>query len=746
MNRITRKIIFLLIITTCFGSISASFSQSTPAKYWIYFDTKEMPVSCKVAPKALQRRQKMDASAEVDCLDWPVSARYLAELRQLGIEPIVESRWFNAISAMLTPEQKLYLQKLSFIKKITPVQRFQRKPVSAPQSEIPSLHKAQEYQYDYGASLVQNEMIAVPEVHDLGIFGEGVLILMLDTGFNYKQHLALNQLDVLAEYDFIFSDSVTANEDGQDSGRQHSHGTETFSTIGAFQPGELIGPAFGARYLLAKTEYVESETEIEEDFWVAGLEWGERMGADIASSSLGYNDWYEYSALGGDSAITTLAADLAVERGMIVVNSMGNEGNWAGSIIAPADGYNVIAVGAVNSENVLTGFSSIGPTWDRRIKPDVVALGSAVRVVQPNSSSAFTYASGTSFSCPLVAGVVALVLSAHPDLTPLEVRDALRNTADNAGNPNNEIGWGLVNAMDAILYHGPVFSAHPVVENIVSAYKTIKIKVKSRFGIGDDKVRIYVQKIDKSFEEMGMIPTPEENQYEATFPTNDYGEIIRYYFSVEDSIGKEQLHPYHAPNALFETDGDLTNPELVKKFILYQNFPNPFHLDTQIKFHLPEKCRVNLAVYNLRQQLVKDLVNREMEKGSHFVVWDGRDRFGKLIASGTYQLWMSAKGISETKLMEFIRLELLEQNHPNPFNQSTRISYKVPVNGLVNLSIYNIQGQKIAILLNKQEDAGEYEILWNGENNAGKVVPSGIYFYVLEVDGMYYTRKLTLIR
>jgi subtilisin family serine protease len=292
----------------------------------------------------------------------------------------------------------------------------------------------------------------------MGYSGAGVVLAMLDTGF-YKDHEAFADAiadgRLLAEWDFINDDGNTQNESGDDL-FQHFHGTATWSAAGGFHEGELIGPAYGASFLLAKTEDVTGETPVEEDNWAAAAEWADLHGADVISSSLGYLDWYTYEDMDGDTAVTTIAADIAVSRGIAVCNSAGNEGNsdWY-YIIAPADGDSVIAVGAVNVFGELAGFSSHGPTYDGRIKPDVLACGDGTYCAYtPETGGTYGWASGTSLSCPLVAGAAALILEARPQWSPTTVREALRNTADHASSPDNDYGWGIIDvpaAIDAVL-------------------------------------------------------------------------------------------------------------------------------------------------------------------------------------------------------------------------------------------------------------------------------------------------------
>jgi subtilisin family serine protease len=228
--------------------------------------------------------------------------------------------------------------------------------------------------------------------------------------------------------------------------------------VGGFQSGRLIGPAFAATFLLAKTEDTTSETPVEEDNWAAAAEWAEARGADVISSSLGYLTFdaphrsYTPADMNGQTAISTKAADAAAARGVVVVNSAGNSGfsSTGNTLGAPADGRLVIAVGAVDAAGNRVSFSSVGPSADGRVKPDVVAQGSAVIAATPGTGSGYAPVNGTSFSCPLTAGVVALMLQARPSATVQQVEDALRRTASRANTPDNLTGHGLVNALAAV--------------------------------------------------------------------------------------------------------------------------------------------------------------------------------------------------------------------------------------------------------------------------------------------------------
>jgi subtilisin family serine protease len=231
----------------------------------------------------------------------------------------------------------------------------------------------------------------------------------------------------------------------------------------------LIGPAFGASFILARTENDSSETPIEEDNWVAAIEWADSIGVDVTSTSLGYLDYgppytsWTWQNMDGNTTLITRAADMAVAKGIVVVNSAGNNGfnPSRNTLNAPADGDSVIAVGAVSSNGTRASFSSVGPTTSipPRIKPDVMAQGTAVRCASATDTVEYIYNQGTSLACPLVAGVVALMLHAKPNATPMQIADALRSTASQPSTPDNQMGWGIINAAGAISYitGGPPF-------------------------------------------------------------------------------------------------------------------------------------------------------------------------------------------------------------------------------------------------------------------------------------------------
>ncbi|KAN0039211.1 hypothetical protein ACTA71_001405 [Dictyostelium dimigraforme] len=301
----------------------------------------------------------------------------------------------------------------------------------------------------YGESFPGISQTSIDKLQRLGFDGYGMKIIVMDTGF-YKDHDAFKHLKIIGEHNFIDNTNNTQEDPIEDEDPRYSqnfHGTATLSVLGGYIPGKLVGAAYNASYLLAKTEIVEGDdTVIEEDNWIAALEWGEKLGASIISSSLSYQ-LYNYPEMNGKDSHLTKAANLAIYKGMIVVNSMGNKDY---SIFgAPADGENVISVGAVDSSGRYAPFSSIGPTSDGRIKPDIMGLGVGYYIALSTSKSSYTNVDGTSFACPLVASGIALLMQAHPDWNTQQIYQAVLSTGSKASNPDPYVGFGVFNALGA---------------------------------------------------------------------------------------------------------------------------------------------------------------------------------------------------------------------------------------------------------------------------------------------------------
>ncbi len=425
---------FVKRLTPLLFVISALFAVEKP--YWIFLEPEARSPAVKLTSRAEQRL--LLRGSQISSGNYTVSESQLDHLRAAGYRIRHASRFLNAVSVIIdNPDQLSELEGLSFVRSITPV-------AIHPRDRFESISSGGQLGRSstlaYGASAGQNEMLNIPQIHALGYDGKGILIGVTDTGF-LTDHPVFDNIDILAQYDFI-------DQEVDASGPGHEHGINVLSALAGYLPGELIGPAYKATYLLARTEDSYSESRAEEDNWVAALEWADSLGVDIISSSLNYfqdfddpNEDYPFSALDGQTTISARAANIAAARGILVVNSAGNEGSSASSVWPPSDSPRVLAVGSVNSQRDISYFSGRGPTYDGRIKPDVVAQGSLVHMA--SGTNGYIHGNGTSFSAPQIAGLAALLLQAHPTLAPDSVISIFQNHGDNADAPDNSYGWGI---------------------------------------------------------------------------------------------------------------------------------------------------------------------------------------------------------------------------------------------------------------------------------------------------------------
>ncbi len=450
--------IFLLALTA---------QAQEDVRSWIFFIDKPVSLSKArdISERSYERRRRQNPAHLTDSLDQPVHSAYVRRLLEMGISIHNESRWLNAVTATLSQAEMNRIRSLPFVFSVRPVNkgRHDRTFVSE-KNELQN----ETFSIDYGPSLRQHSMVNTPAVHALGYSGKGVRIGVIDTGFELA-HPALQNLSVVADSDFVDNDGNVSECPVGDKGC-FSHGTAVLSVIGSYLEGNIVGSAYGADYLLARTESDDGIGETaEEDNWIAALEWLERSGADIVTSSIsffdefsGTNDDYTLNDLDGKTALTTIATNIAFDKGVLVFNSSGNLGErGSGYLGTPSDGKKMIAVGAVYGDSTAADFSSRGPTQDGRTKPDIAALGVQVRVA--SSFDSYQNLGGTSLSTPMVAGIAALALEANPGWPVRRLYDAIRQSGHRADHPDPTIGRGVPNALKAIFYDPDLPSASPVV-------------------------------------------------------------------------------------------------------------------------------------------------------------------------------------------------------------------------------------------------------------------------------------------
>ena len=446
---IGKKVVWccLMLLFTIFSN--QSFSQSRAVfffndKVGTAFTVDEPEVF--LTDRAIQRREKQGIS--LNERDLPVSSVYLDSIVEAGATVLYSTKWLNGVLVEVEDEVVFEtIQNFTFIKESNinlgtlGVSSFN----TSDEKTITAISKKLETDLDYGNSYNQLEMLGVPTMHAMGYKGEGMLIAVIDAGFNNADEIevfdslfANNQ--ILSTYDFVDRETDVYND--------HNHGTQVLSTMAGNLPGSLIGSAYKADFVLLKSEDTGSESRLEEFYWTIAAEYADSIGADIVSTSLGYNlfddelDNYTHDDLDGETALITIAADFAASTGMFIVSSAGNEGNdpW-GTITPPADGDSVLAVGAVNSVQSYAAFSSVGPSADGRVKPDVTAQGSST--VVGSGSGNITSSNGTSFSAPIIAGLAAGIWQARPELTNMQLLDTIRSISSQYENPDNKLGYGV---------------------------------------------------------------------------------------------------------------------------------------------------------------------------------------------------------------------------------------------------------------------------------------------------------------
>lgn len=449
----------ILLLSFCLISF-IGFSQEDA---WIYFTNKpnsetylSNPLSM-LTQRALDRRSAQGIALNIN--DVPVHQPYIDQISATsGIIVKAKSKWMNCLHIRGTIADINSLLILPFVDHITfanptlnPSGRFANKK-SIKEPKLINKQMNVDVNFNYGTSANQIQMLNGHLLHQANYTGTGKIIAVLDSGFlNVNstapfQRLFDNNL-ILGGYNYVSQNTNVYS--------LHNHGTMVLSCMGGFVDNQLVGTAPDAKYYLFVTEDVTSENPVEESFWVEAAEEADRLGVDIITTSLGYfgydnpNYSHSYSDLTGNAAFISKGANIAFSKGIIVVASAGNSGATANPYISvPAEATNVLAIGAVQANGSYAGFSSIGPTFDGRVKPDVMAQGQAS--VLANTSGTVMTASGTSFSCPIMAGVIACLWQALPNLTNQQIVTLIKESGDKFTTPNAQYGYGIPNFQSAL--------------------------------------------------------------------------------------------------------------------------------------------------------------------------------------------------------------------------------------------------------------------------------------------------------
>ncbi len=450
---------FIFYYLICLVSIN-SWGQIEQA--WVIFTPKNVEdaslnnASSFLTEKALARKERFNIP--IDSRDFPLDQNQVNLIKnEIGINYITQSKWFNAIYVSGTEANINALKNFDFVARIFFMNRALNTNNSSkrlnPLIEANTNKFLSENTFFYGNTSTQINQINLPPLHSSGFTGKGITIAVLDSGFENVDIISgfdrvRNNGQILGGYDFPNRTNAILDYKNSD------HGTSVLSCMAGFIEGEFVGTAPDANYYLFRTEIVERESPEEEAFWIASAERADSLGVDILNTSLGYTTFdepkYNYTPadMNGETSFISQATNIALEKGMLPVTSAGNTGNTSWRITsAPADSPASLSVGAVTESGNKASFSAFGPTDDGRIKPDVVALGQGSSVL--NDQGNITNSSGTSFSGPIVAGGVACLWQALPNKKPEEIIDLIRDSASIASNPNQNIGYGIVNFAEA---------------------------------------------------------------------------------------------------------------------------------------------------------------------------------------------------------------------------------------------------------------------------------------------------------
>lgn len=556
--------IFLFIL------LFASFSQTglQAEKYRIFLKDKgtdEFRIGSELfeksinslSHKSINRRKKVFRSDSMVTLeDVPLPNEYLMQISETGAKILLKLKWLNYVVVEATQRQISDISKLKFVKFIQPIkekvpkdftQNIHTNHFSAGVSKLLFINDNTDILY--GESINQWKMLSIDKLHSSGFFGDSVIFGIIDTGFRWKQNKIFQNASVLDEFDFLYLDKITENED-VDTIIQDSHGTMVFSIIAGIKEGYLLGGSPFSSFLLAKTEDYRLESHFEEDCFAAAVEWMDSIGVDIISSSLGYSKFdsteqsYTFEDFDGKSALVSAYANRAKSRGITMIASAGNRGPADSTIQSPAEALGEIAVGAVNpSADTVLKFSSRGPTYDGRIKPDFVAQGNNVVCAPSFPFDTVMYGNGTSVAGPIFASGVALLLSAFEELTPDTIYSILKAHSSKKDNPDNSWGYGIVNFYQTALDYNILIS--PPITFFRNGIQRVVFIIKSTQKI--ESAQIYYRKsteINYKIASLTKIPWSDSYYFDIFPEQNDT--LYYLYVLAKTSDGRERRKPFYS--------------------------------------------------------------------------------------------------------------------------------------------------------------------------------------------------------
>jgi len=790
----------ILGITTAVAGQAPGPTDS--AVVWIYLDPAAARTEAPPVPTAavLAHRTRLGIGPLEG--DRPLPPELLARLEAAGARIRHVSRWLRAVSAWVDPASMRRIAAMPEVSAIRPVGRSfplgsQSTPPSPAEESAPLMPFRADRpppvserwvptapfldESDYGRSLRPLEQLGVVRAHGLGYTGKGIRIALLDTGFR-PDHVAFQGHSVVARWNFVDGDTVVTDRVGGIPGGA-DHGTAVWSLVGGYLPGTLLGPAFEAEYILAKVDLFGAQPTEDEDRWVAGLEWAvDSMGAQVVVSARGFRFFddgvsYRPDQLDGATAASTRAAEEAARRGVSVVAMVGNLGPGSRTLVAPADGPSVIAVGAVDVDNQVLSFSSAGPTADGRIKPDVVAPGSGLTVASATSSAALRTMVGSDAAAALMGGVVALFRQAWPDADALLVRKALTLAGSNSATPGGAVGYGIPDLISAIVFPEgvelqPLIDAAPngTLRNLAPQFAWAVPRIHPMAGQVTYRLELSE---DPSFTRVFYTDSVVDGyslQLKAAFRA-----VPEFWWRVvartEDGLERVTTvdGPYSIPswvqlNSLNPTNGigvyiEIERPEL--RFSAVAASPPVGPLSYVVQVISAQDGRVVQEVETAAPAVVT--VPEPLPYNQPYL-W-------RVIAR-------SPLGVADTvtSLAPFVVTSRtrppatqLYQNFPNPFPQpgldaeGTRIWFDLQTQSVVELAVYDLRGRLVRRLIpgpgcgrvtlgpglyGREGAEGDGRCVltrWDGRDENGRIVPRGIYLLRLRAGGVEQTRRMVFL-
>ena len=454
-----KKLSFILLFLTISLITSAQIATNI---YWVQFTDKDnSPYSIDnpeayLSPRALQRRANLGIG--IDEYDIPVNPQYLQAVANCGAQLLNPSKWLNGVSVHVTDPAVIdAINALGFVEVVRncpndpQAQEIKERWMANEMEAVDATRWTRGY---YGGAETQAKQLKVDQLHEQGFDGTGIVIAILDGGFiGANNHACFDNMReegrLLGTRDFVYgSNSVYS---------QSTHGTSCLSTMAAYVPNTMVGTAPKASYYLMHTEDGPNENIVEEYNWVSGAEYADSLGVDVCSTSLGYigfdiPQWdHPFEHFDGHTAPMTIGAEIAASRGMICMNAASNEGDGVCTLGIPADAEHILTVGAVDENGYRANFSSVGPTYYGRIKPDVMAMGEGTYVASGDGGWWPYYnGNGTSFATPVLAGAVACLRQARPYASVQEICDVIRSCGNRADNPDNKYGYGIPDFSQAL--------------------------------------------------------------------------------------------------------------------------------------------------------------------------------------------------------------------------------------------------------------------------------------------------------